>query len=97
MAFSLLGGAVSGSSQSDATQSAQVSFTPTIEGGATSPIVSPYAAGQGLQTVNIALPASAAVQSTTSSSLLSDVTSDPTALLLLVGFGLAAWFLMKRR
>jgi hypothetical protein len=88
MGFSLLGGVAGGSSQSNASQEATVQFNPTVNdnsgsdnmtpGNAPTALVSPYPAGQGLLTLNEALPSSYAVSGGTSSSSdpLSTVASD---------------------
>ena len=94
MAFSLLGGVTSGSSQSTAAQTANVNFVPTVN-DQSQPLVSSYPAGQGLATLNAAYPGSAAfgapsLLGTTGTSSLS-----ATSLLLLAAVGVAAWLLLR--
>ncbi len=97
MTFSLLGGAASGSSSSNATQSATVSYAPSVvNDNPPGVLVSPYPAGQGLATINAAYPASAAVASpSTTSSLLSDLTGSD-GLLLLGALAVAFYFMVMR-
>jgi hypothetical protein len=87
------GGTVSGGSTSTSTQSATVSFVPTVNDYG-DPIFSPYPAGQGLSTLNEALPGSAAL-GTASNAGTPATSSDATTLLILGAVALAAWYLFK--
>src|SRR5690348_16697733 len=79
---------------SSSSQSASVNFLPSLAGGSSAPpVVSVYPAGQGLQTINTALPGSAAFQPQTYGAPAS---SSIGTVLLLAGAGLAAWFLLRR-
>lgn len=96
MALSIadLGGSNQGNSSSTATQSADVSFIPSVGGDPNAGLLSPYPAGQGLATINVALPGSAATAAPAST--LDTVLSDPTTLITLAVIGVAIFFLLKR-
>jgi hypothetical protein len=81
---------------STSTQSAAVNFIPSATGPTSPPIVSVYPAGQGLQTLNSALPASAAYLSSTYGGA-SSAAPALTTLLLLAGAGVAAWYFLRKR
>ncbi len=87
------GGTVSGGSTSTSNQTATVSFLPTVNDYG-DPIFSPYPAGQGLSTINEALPGSAAV-GTASNAGTPATTTDATTYLILAAAALAAWWLFK--
>lgn len=95
MAFDF-GAKVSGNSTSQATQDASVQFIPSVTESPAGPWVSNYPAGQGLATINNALPGSAAYQSATYAGTTTTATSSATTLLLLAGVGVAAWFLLRK-
>lgn len=95
------GGNSSGSSGSTASQSAAIYFIPTETDDPDAPILSPYAAGQGLLTVNDALPSSAAFNDPAYLSAAEDATSSTTSTssttyLLLAGAALLAYFLLAK-
>jgi hypothetical protein len=96
MAFSLLGGAASGSSTSSGTQSASIEFDPTVinSGGEQ---MSPYPVGQGLSTVNTALPGSAALPTATDpvSTVAASLGISSTTLLLLA-LAVGAYFFLRK-
>ncbi|HEY3917735.1 MAG TPA: hypothetical protein VGL83_08070 [Stellaceae bacterium] len=100
-----LGGKVSGSSGSTAIQNTSLQFIPSVSQYTPSPpVVSIYPAGQGLSTINSALPDSAAwlpatyaapaTSSTTSSSTLSTLLP---YLLIAGAAGLAGWFMLRKK
>jgi len=97
MAFDF-GARVSGSSTSMATQDASVQFIPSSTSSASGPLVSPYPAGQGLATLNSALPGSAAYRSGTYAGVAgaSSASSSTTTLLVLAALGVAAWWLLRK-
>jgi len=96
MAFDF-GARVSGSSTSTATQDASVQFIPSVTGSGAQPWVSPYPAGQGLATINTALPGSAAYRSSTYAGIAgASSSSSLTTLIVLAGIGLAAWWLLRK-
>lgn len=90
------GGTVQGDSNANATQSASVSFVPTVD-QLTQPIVSAYPAGQGLATLNTALPGSAAYLPATYAGTTSTSALSATTLLLLAGLALGAWYFLRKR
>lgn len=94
-----LGGRVSGSSGSNASQTATLQFIPTVNDNSQSqPLVSSYPAGQGLATLNTAYPASAAfLPSTYSTAATSTGTTSTTTLVVLAAIGIAAWFLLRKK
>jgi|SRR5579883_2308790 len=95
MAFDF-GGKVSGDSSSTATQDTAVNFIPSVTGPSSGALVSAYPAGQGLATINSALPGSAAFLPTTYAAPSSSSSMSVTTLLLLAAAGAAAWWLLRR-
>lgn len=90
-----LGGKISGSSNSTASQSAAVSFLPTVNDIGSSPFVSSYPAGQGLSSINTALPASAAYLAP-GQSYGTSTNSSASTWLIVAALAAAAYFFVKR-
>jgi hypothetical protein len=94
MTFSLLGGAVGGSSTSDATQSAVANFIPEELPSDPNPsIVSVYPAGSGLATLGTYYPGAA--QTSVGSTPAPTTTTDYTSLLILAALAGVAYMLVK--
>lgn len=88
---SLLGGVVKGSAQSGAQQTASVNFFVPAGVQDTPPLVSPYAAGQGLSTINAAYPDSAAFGASATTA------TGGSSLLILAALAAATYFFLVRK
>ncbi|HEY1503718.1 MAG TPA: hypothetical protein VGF92_05425 [Stellaceae bacterium] len=95
-----LGAKVSGNTDSTATQTSSVSFIPSVSNNSSQPLVSSFPAGQGLSTLNTALPGSAAFLPSTYAGLTTDTASSTTpsltTLLLLGALAAGAFFLLRK-
>ena len=96
-----LGGRVDGQSTSTSSQTADVSFIPTVLGSASQPLVSSYPAGQGLATLNSAYPASAAYQSiygdTTTTAAAQSSGLTVSDYLIFAAVAAAAWYFLRHK
>lgn len=93
-----IGGTVEGTGGgSTSTQSATVNFLPSTSQSAP-PVVSVYPAGQGLSTINQALPSSAAYSSPPASSAprLAPNATTYAYLAVIVALGAGAWLLLRK-
>jgi hypothetical protein len=93
--YGRIGGTVEGgSATSNSAQSASVNFIPSQTDNSAPPIVSAYPAGQGLATLNNALPGSAAYLPSTYAGS-APASSPLTVLVIIAALGVGAWLLLK--